>query len=165
MPIVYPPFKKGFYLFTSEESLAKFKRRDFRKGNLDPNGVGVPLFHFKPKSSLVGSSKKPSYVIFKYILQNAKDSPPFKENELVNKDKHYRLYKIPFCQIYQQFDNVIRTYNMEFPFDFKTIRDYDFVNAKEQRGYCGSVQGYDLSWRVCNSRVDEHELYVDYANV
>lgn len=83
----------------------------------------------------------------------------------MNKDRHHSLYKVPFCRIYQQSDNVIRTYKMEFSFDFKTIRDCDFLNAKQQRGYCGSVQGYDLSWRVCNSKVDEHELYVDYANI
>ncbi|CDH10495.1 uncharacterized protein ZBAI_02280 [Zygosaccharomyces bailii ISA1307] len=47
---------------------------------------------------------------------------------------------------------------------FKDVQHYDFVNCSKQVGYCGSLEGFDLSWKLCDKKLDEYELWSDFEN-
>ncbi|AQZ17488.1 hypothetical protein BZL39_M00390 [Zygosaccharomyces parabailii] len=164
MPIVHLPYDAGFYVFSSEQSHEKWEGFEVKRPSLNQDGQGIPLFHFKKRPCFFGSSRKPDYLIYKYIVQKCEEPPPCDKSEVITDDNFYCLYKVLFCEVYTRYEGYSVVYKLKFPLYFKDVQHYDFVNCSKQVGYCGSLEGFDLSWKLCDKKLDEYELWSDFEN-
>lgn len=164
MPIIHVPYD-GFLVFSSEQSYEKWECSKLRKNTITEGGLGIPLFHFQKRPSLIGLRSKPVYYIYKYIVQRCEEPPPCDKSELIVKNGVHCVYKIIFCSIYRNYCGNFVVYKLKFPFCFTYLEDYEFVNFCEQKGYCGLIEGFDLSWKLCDEKFEEYELWSDFQNV
>lgn len=165
MPIVQLSNGDGFYVFPSEQSHAEWDGFEVNKPDLTQDGQGIPLFHFKRKSCFMGSRRKPKYLIYKYIVQKCEQAPPCDESQPIADDNVHCLYKVLLCEVTTSYEEYSVVYKLKFPFFYKYVEDYDFVNSIKQIGYCGSMEGFDLSWKLCDDKLDEYELWSDLENM
>ncbi|AQZ17487.1 hypothetical protein BZL39_M00380 [Zygosaccharomyces parabailii] len=163
MPIIHIPYD-GFFVFSSEQSYEKWECSKLEKSAITEDGLGIPLFHFKKRPCLFGLSRKPDYLIYKYIVQKCEEPPPCDKSEVITDDNFYCLYKVLFCEVYTRYEGYSVVYKLKFPLYFKDVQHYDFVNCSKQVGYCGSLEGFDLSWKLCDKKLDEYELWSDFEN-
>lgn len=161
MPIASIFGHNGYFLFSSENSFDKFKQTEFKFSSLDPDGVGVPLFHIEHQlGSVICNS--PTFMIYKYILQSNEDSPPYSEFKIVKQDSYLCLYKVPFCEIYSRLDLVRTEYELIFQ-GKQGEPSHLMVRGFSNRDLHSRLNNINLRWHVSFSPLipsDHYKLLV-----
>lgn len=161
LPLVNILGKRGFFLFTSKQSYDKFRITKFKDVKLDADGVGVPLFHLVTKYDITAHvlAKKPIYVIYKYVIKERQNPPPYIHSELVLQDNSYCLYKVPFCEIYKCRGFTETSYKLLFPFEPETTKEHKMVGDNFSMGFEVNFEGNSLVWDVTAQK--NHALSYD----
>lgn len=153
------PIMAGEFLFSSVESSERYRKYDYKKTELHPDGIGIPLFHFKHHNF-----KKWDRSVEKYILQDVRDPPPEPPYRIKKQDGNLVLYKVEHCKIYLR---SCGNWDIEYTRSFRHIKKYDLISFPWTReGFIGSVNGFDLPWRTINSHEwGDHELLANYDDI
>ncbi|CCD24292.1 uncharacterized protein NDAI_0C06330 [Naumovozyma dairenensis CBS 421] len=107
MPIIKEKHKDGLFMFSSPESLEKYKQLNSKYfGELNINGFGIPYLHIIRIVSPIGFpfvDNCSSFKIYKYEVRNASDPLPleYPHFEIITSSNHLKLYKILICSIDQ----------------------------------------------------------------
>lgn len=152
LPLVNILGKRGFFLFTSGQSYDKFKVTKFKDIKLDADGVGVPLFHMVTKYDITSriSTKKPIYVIYKYVIEELDNPPPYSQGELVLQNDTHCLYKVPFCEIYKSRGFTKTSYKLVFPSEFENTKECKIVEDNYSMKFEVSFNGNSLVWDIAS---------------
>ncbi|CCC72036.1 hypothetical protein NCAS_0J00570 [Naumovozyma castellii] len=120
MPMVRLWNRGGYFLFSSRQSLDKFKADGGSAKFVATNkeGVGIPLFHItREVIELV-----PSFNMYKYEIISADDPPIYSNHaELVSDNGKFKLYKIPFCKI----STTVNATRIEHHFNYFTVKEFN----------------------------------------
>lgn len=148
MPIANSMGTRGFYIFASEHSYDMFKNGGFKKAQLNPEGVGIPLLQMVESYDVVAwfSKKRPIYLIYKFIIQDIDDPPPYPHSKLVLKEGQFCVYKVPFCEIYRQISFLATTYRFHFPSQAENLKNYELTDNYDYKSYGTSVDGFEMTW-------------------
>lgn len=161
MPIVSTNSSSSLFLFSSLDSCAIYQHQHYKNRELNPEGMGIPLFHIRSPSF-----RKESLLVEKYVLLDAKDPPPEAPYKIKKQDGNLILYKVEYCKVYNCRYKNPTTSEVVFSGSLRDVGKYDFVNIWTARGFFGSADGFDLSWRAFDSSVwGEHELFANYADI
>lgn len=150
LPVVNILGKRGFFLFTSRQSYDKFKVTKFKNAKLDADGVGIPLLHMVTKYDITAhiSAKKPIYVIYKYVIGELENPPPYSQGELVLQNNIHCLYKVPFCEIYRSRGYTKTSYKLVFPFESESTNECRITEDTISKQFEVSFNGNNLVWDV-----------------
>ncbi|GAV49848.1 hypothetical protein ZYGR_0R00910 [Zygosaccharomyces rouxii] len=162
MPIIPANFSSSFFLFSSIDSYARYNDQDYKKCELDPEGMGIPLFQVRFRSF-----KKESMLIEKYVLLDASDSPPKAPYRIKKQDGNLILYKVEYCKVYLRYYSNYSAWEVVFLDPLTRLGKYEFLhNVGTKLSFCGTADGFDLSWRAIDSSVwGEHELFANYDDI
>lgn len=154
LPLVNILGKRGFFLFSSKQSYDKFKVTKFKEAKLDIEGVGVPLFHMVNNYDIIAyvSAKNPLYVVYRYVLEELQNPPPYSHSEVVLQNDIYCLYKVPFCEIYKSRGFTKTKYKLLFPFQSKDTIEYEMIEDKFSKEFDVNFEGSSLLWNVASQK-------------
>lgn len=148
LPMVRFWNRRGIFLFSSRQSLDKFKAEGSSFGFAPTNkeGVGIPLFHIvRELLDLV-----PTFNIYKYEIVSVNDPPVYStEAELISDNGNFKLYKIPFCKINMTVDLTRIQYNFHFfstPVDKQA--DTSLIKQPNFRDMDTEIDSYIMRWHI-----------------
>ena len=150
MIIVKDEKMPGFFIFSSQQSFDKFKTDDEFK-EMDPCGVGIPLFHIVSNAGPPfgkGISGSRTFQIFQYIVQTVDKIPPYNGKEIQHSKTHV-LYKLVYCTIYGNMEGSEErfsfVFNEETTDEVAMQRITKFTNL---RNFDSHINGYATSWEA-----------------
>ncbi|CCD24293.1 uncharacterized protein NDAI_0C06340 [Naumovozyma dairenensis CBS 421] len=166
MPVVKVFGSFGYIMFSSKQSYDRFKVSPKTEFNdYDYDGVGIPLLQIVRDEDLrlPFSSKEASvFKIYKFEIKSVKEPPPYdKKAVLIENNGRFKLYKVPFCQIYKKSSFT----NVEYVFRFMNgpigKTKYGTIHRREFRDlYTKLDDKINFRWHIDYNPIMTNDHYI-----